>query len=127
MEDTKNASAPLELAVVIPTFNERDNVRPVLSKLANALAGIRYELIFVDDDSQDGTADCIRAIASTDPYIRVLQRARRRGLASACIEAMMATAASYIAVMDADLHHDDRIRPQMFDKLNPEGHDIVPA
>ena len=127
MEDTKNASAPLELAVVIPTFNERDNVRPVLSKLANALAGIRYEVIFVDDDSQDGTADCIRAIARTDPYIRVLQRVRRRGLASACIEGMMATAASYIAVMDADLQHDERILPQMFAKLKSEGLDIVVA
>jgi len=127
MEDTKNASAPLELAVVIPTFNDRDNVRPVLNKLANALAGIRYELIFVDDDSQDGTADCIRAIARTDPYIRVLQRVRRRGLASACIEGMMATAASYIAVMDADLQHDERILPQMFAKLKSEGLDIVVA
>ena len=124
---SKNASGPLELAVVIPTFNERDNVRPVLSKLANALAGIRYELIFVDDDSQDGTADCIRAIARTDPYIRVLQRVRRRGLASACIEGMMATAASYIAVMDADLQHDERILPQMFAKLKSEGLDIVVA
>jgi cellulose synthase/poly-beta-1,6-N-acetylglucosamine synthase-like glycosyltransferase len=103
MEDTKNASPPLELAVVIPTFNERDNVRPVLNKLANALTGIRYEAIFVDDDSQDGTADCVRAIARTDPYVRVLQRVRRRGLASACLEGMMATAAPYIAVMDADL------------------------
>ena len=84
MEDTKNASAPLELAIVIPTFNERDNVRPVLGKLADALTGIRYEVIFVDDDSQDGTANCIRAIARTDPYVRVLQRVRRRGLASAC-------------------------------------------
>ena len=124
---SKNASGPLELAVVIPTFNERDNVRPVLSKLANALAGIRYEVIFVDDDSQDGTADCIRAIARTDPYIRVLQRVRRRGLASACIEGMMATAASYIAVMDADLQHDERILPQMFAKLKSEGLDIVVA
>src|SRR5207249_11108690 len=103
MEDTKNASAPLELAVVIPTFNERDNVRPGLNNLANALTGIRYEVIFVDDDSQDGTADGIRAIARTDPYVRVLQRVRRRGLASACLEGMMATAAPYITVLDSDL------------------------
>lgn len=127
MEDTKNVSGPLEIAVVIPTFNERENVRPVLSKLANALAGIRYEVIFVDDDSQDGTADCVRAIARIDPYVRVLQRVRRRGLASACLEGMMATAAPYIAVMDADLQHDERILPQMFAKLKSEGLDVVVA
>lgn len=127
MHGTKNLPAALELAVVIPTFNERDNVQPVLNNLANALAGIRYEVIFVDDDSQDGTADCVRAIASTDPYVRVLQRVRRRGLASACLEGMMATAAPYIAVMDADLQHDERILPEMFAKLKSEGLDLVVA
>src|SRR5438876_481897 len=127
MDDTKKSSAPLELAIVIPTFNERDNVRPVLGKLANALTGIRYEVIFVDDDSQDGTADGIRAIARTDPYVRVLQRVRRRGLASACLEGMMATAAPYIAVMDADLQHDERILPEMFAKLKSERLDVVVA
>jgi len=123
----KNAARPLELAVVIPTFNERDNVQPVLNNLAHALTGIQYEVIFVDDDSQDGTADCIRAITRTDPYVRVLQRIRRRGLASACIEGMMATAAPYIAVMDADLQHDERILPEMFAKLKSERLDIVVA
>src|SRR5881396_311375 len=127
MDDTKKSSAPLELAIVIPTFNERDNVRPVLGKLADALADIRYEVIFVDDDSQDGTADGIRAIARTDPYVRVLQRVRRRGLASACLEGMMATAAPYIAVMDADLQHDERILPEMFAKLKSERLDVVVA
>ena len=124
---SENVSGPLELAVVTPTFNERDNVRPVLNNLANALTGIRYEVIFVDDDSQDGTADGIRAIARTDPYVRVLQRVRRRGLASACLEGMMATAAPYIAVMDADLQHDERILPEMFAKLKSERLDVVVA
>lgn len=122
-----NASAPLELAVVIPTFNERENVHPVLESLARALKGIHYEVIFVDDDSSDGTADCIRGIAQTDPHIRSLQRVLRRGLASACIEGMMSTAAPYIAVMDADLQHDERILPQMLAKLKSDGLDLVVA
>jgi dolichol-phosphate mannosyltransferase len=118
-------SAPLELAIVIPTFEERSNIRPVLDGLAGALTGIQYEVIFVDDDSGDGTADCIREIARTIHNIRVIQRVHRRGLASACLEGMMATAAPYIAVMDADLQHDERILPQMLAKLKSDRLDIV--
>ena len=127
MGDMESTPVPLELAVVIPTFNEHDNVRPVLENLAKALAGIRYEVIFVDDDSPDGTADCIRALSRSTPYVRVLQRISRRGLASACVEGMMSTAAPYIAVMDADLQHDERILPQMVAKLKSENLDVVVA
>ncbi len=119
------ACFPLELAVVVPTFNERENIAPVLDRLAIALEGIRYEVIFVDDDSPDGTANAVREIARTNPRVRVLQRVQRRGLASACLEGMMATAAPYIAVMDADLQHDERILPAMLDRLRSEGLDLV--
>jgi dolichol-phosphate mannosyltransferase len=122
-----NASAALELAVVIPTLNERENVHPVLENLAKALEGIQYEVIFVDDDSADGTADCIREIARSNPYVHVLQRILRRGLASACIEGMMSTSAPHIAVMDADLQHDERILRQMFAKLISDRLDLVVA
>lgn len=125
--DRVSPGTALELAVVIPTFEERDNIAPVLDRLAEVLAGIRYEVIFVDDDSRDGTADRIREIARTSGKVRVLQRLFRRGLGSACIEGMMSTAAPYIAVMDADLQHDERILPQMFAKLKTEGLDIVVA
>jgi dolichol-phosphate mannosyltransferase len=125
--DIENASAMLELAVVIPTFEERDNIDPVLHRLAEALSGIQYEVIFVDDDSRDGTADRVRQIARTSSHVRVLQRILRRGLGSACIEGMMATAAPYIAVMDADLQHDERILPQMLAKLKTESLDVVVA
>ncbi len=126
-KDEETPSAPLELAIVIPTFEERSNIRPVLDRLAAALTGIQYEVIFVDDDSGDGTAACIREIAGASRNIRVLQRVLRRGLASACIEGMMATAAPYIAVMDADLQHDELILPQMFAKLKSDRLDIVVA
>ena len=111
---------PLELAIVVPTFNEHDNVALLLDKLECALPGVSYEVIFVDDDSPDGTADAVRAIGACNPRIRVLQRVHRRGLSSACIEGMMATAAPFIAVMDADLQHDERILPKMLEMLKAE-------
>ncbi len=115
----------IELAVVLPTFNERENVVPVLSALNAALAGIDYEVIFVDDDSNDGTHALIRDIARTDRKIRIVRRIKRRGLSSACVEGMMSTAALYIAVMDADLQHDERILPLMLNRLKSDRLDIV--
>ncbi len=96
-----------ELAVVIPTFNERDNVDPILDALERALAGIAWEVIFVDDSSPDGTAQQVWQRGRDDPRVRCLLRLGRRGLSSACIEGMLASAAPYIAVIDADLQHDE--------------------
>jgi dolichol-phosphate mannosyltransferase len=126
METNRNGQ-PLELAVIVPTFNERDNVRLLLEKLDRALEGVSYEVIFVDDDSPDGTANAVRAIGAYNLRVRVLQRVNRRGLASACIEGMLATAAPYIAVMDADLQHDEGILPGMLEKLKSESLDLVIA
>jgi dolichol-phosphate mannosyltransferase len=117
----------LELAVVVPTFNERLNVQPLLKCLAEALEGIEYEVIFVDDDSPDSTAALVRSIGLFAPGIRVIQRIDRRGLSSACIEGMMSTSAPYIAVMDADLQHDETILQRMLEKLKAEDLDLVVA
>ncbi len=117
----------LELAVVVPTFNEQPNVRPLLQRLDAVLRGIVYEVIFVDDDSPDGTAALVRSISLHDPRVRVIQRIGRRGLASACIEGMFSTAAPFIAVMDADLQHDESILPRMLAKLKAEQLDLVVA
>ena len=114
-----------ELAVVLPTYNERDNIGPVLSALEQALEGLDYEVVIVDDDSDDGTAAVARHFAQSDSRIRVIQRINRRGLASACVEGMMASSASYLAVMDTDLQHDERILPAMFAKLKDENLDVV--
>ena len=118
---------PVELAVVVPTFKERDNIEPLLESLRHSLSGIEYEVIFVDDDSPDGTAAAVRAISGTNSRVRVLQRIGRRGLSSACLEGMMATAAPYIAVMDADLQHDERILPAMLSRLKEGKLDLVVA
>jgi dolichol-phosphate mannosyltransferase len=119
--------AALELAIVVPTYNERPNVRPLLEKIAAALPGVTWEVIFVDDDSRDGTAAEVYSIAVQDPRVRCLRRVGRRGLASAVIEGMMSTPAPYIAVMDADLQHDERILSRMLDKLRAGDLDLVVA
>ena len=117
----------MELAIVIPTFNERDNIEPLLRLLEQALPNIEYEVIFVDDDSRDQTSAKVRAIGRENPRVRVLHRVGRRGLSSACLEGMMSTAAPYIAVMDADLQHDERILPAMLEKLKAGNLDLVTA
>lgn len=115
------AAAPAEgsdttdLAVVIPTYNEHGNVETLIAALDTALGGIRYELIFVDDWSQDGTADLVRSIARTRSDIRCISRFGRRGLSSAVIEGMLSTSADIVAVIDADMQHDESRLGAMFD------------
>lgn len=115
----------LELAIVIPTYNERENAVELIRRLDRVLAGTAYEVIVVDDDSPDGTASVVRDVARTDPRVRVIQRVGRRGLSSACIEGMMASAAPYVAVIDADLQHDETLLPAMLAKLRDEKLDLV--
>src|SRR5436853_1297216 len=87
-----------ELCVVVPTFNERDNVDVLVGRLDRALRGIAWEVVFVDDDSPDGTAEHIRALGERDPRIRCIRRIGRRGLSSACTEGILATSAPFAAV-----------------------------
>jgi dolichol-phosphate mannosyltransferase len=117
----------VELSVVLPTFKERDNVAELVRRLGLALEGVRWEAIFVDDDSPDGTADAAKAIAAADPRVRCLRRVGRRGLAGACIEGILSSAAPYVAVMDADLQHDERALTAMLAKLREGQTDLVAA
>jgi dolichol-phosphate mannosyltransferase len=115
----------IELSIIVPTFNERDNVRELVYRLASCLSQVSWEVIFVDDDSPDGTADLVREISSQDRRVRCLQRLGRRGLSSACIEGMLSSAAPYLAVIDADLQHDETLLPQMLLTLRDSSTDIV--
>jgi dolichol-phosphate mannosyltransferase len=114
-----------ELVVVIPTFNERDNIAPLLAKLAQALNGIRWEAVFVDDDSTDGTVAELERICSADPRVRSVRRLGRRGLASAVVEGMLSNFAPFIAVMDADHQHDERLLAPMLELLRKDEADVV--
>ncbi len=114
-----------ELTVIAPSFNEAENVEPLIEKLSAALEGIHWEVVFVDDDSPDGTADRVREQARLDARVRCVQRLRRRGLTSACAEAVLASSAPYIAIIDADLQHDETLLPKMLAVLKNEDADIV--
>jgi len=114
-----------ELCVIVPTLNERDNVPVLIEALNQALAGVDYEIVFVDDDSDDGTAALARHLAQLNPRVRVIQRIGRKGLSSAAVEGMLATSAPYLAVMDGDMQHDERILPRMLDALRASDVDLV--
>jgi dolichol-phosphate mannosyltransferase len=120
-------SAAPQLSVIVPTFKERGNVAELVRRLDAALAGIAWEAIFVDDNSPDLTADAVKEIAVRDPRVRCLRRVGRRGLAGACIEGILSSAAPYVAVIDADLQHDEKILPAMLATLTGGAFDLVAA
>lgn len=114
-----------ELSIIVPTYNERDNIRELVRRLAVSLEECSWEVIFVDDDSPDGTSNLIREIARRDYRVRCLQRIGRRGLSSACIEGMLASSAPYLAVIDADMQHDEKLLVPMLDAVKNGGQDVV--
>ena len=119
-------SAP-ELSIVVPTFNERDNVPILVERLSRILTGCDWEAIFVDDNSPDGTAAVARAIGEADSRIRCIRRIGRRGLAGACLEGILASQARYVAVIDADLQHDETLLVGMLNCLRGGNADLVVA
>src|SRR5262249_44313923 len=120
-DETRGTTTPgPELTIVVPTRNEYDNVRPVYEALCRTLEGIDWEAIFVDDDSQDGTPEAVCRLARLDRRVRCIQRIGRRGLASACVEGILASSAPYVALMDADLQHNEQLLPHMLKTLNTE-------
>jgi dolichol-phosphate mannosyltransferase len=121
------SAAQPELAVVVPTFNEKMNIAPLLDGLRLALDRIDWEVIFVDDNSPDGTAKVARAAAQEDRRIRVIRRMGRRGLSGACLEGMLSTSAPVVVVLDADLQHDETCLPHMLDILRRDQVDLVIA
>lgn len=118
---------PIRLGIVLPTYNERGNLRSMVARLDAALVGIAWEVVVVDDNSPDGTADEARAVAREDRRVRVLQRIGRRGLSSAAIEGMCATSAPVVAVMDADHQHDPALLPGMLAAIESGDHDLAYA
>jgi len=121
------ARAAPELSVVVPTFKERDNVPLLVEKLARTLAGVEWEVIFVDDNSPDGTASAARALGTSDARVRCIRRIGRRGLSGACLEGMLACQARYVAVMDADLQHDETLLTGMLARLRGDEADLAVA
>jgi dolichol-phosphate mannosyltransferase len=115
-----------EISVVVPAYRERDNIVPLLAALESALKGLDWETIIVVDDAPDRTEEVVHERAQQDPRVRCLHRIGRRGLASACIEGMLASSAPYLAVIDADLQHDETLLPQLLQAAK-NGADVVVA
>jgi dolichol-phosphate mannosyltransferase len=121
-----------ELTVVVPAYNERPNVSLMVALLRQALDGIgatavSWEVAFVDDNSPDGTAAAARSIGEMDRRVRCIRRIGRRGLAGACLEGILASQAKYVAVLDADLQHDETLLPAMLQMLRDDKADLVVA
>ncbi|GMO14355.1 MULTISPECIES: glycosyltransferase family 2 protein [Bradyrhizobium] len=114
-----------ELSVIVPTFNERDNVTVLYRRLEAVLANVAWEVVFVDDNSPDGTWDVVRALAQQDSRVRCIRRIGRRGLSGACIEGILASSAPFVAVIDADLQHDETQLPKMLLLLASDEADLV--
>src|SRR6202043_2923256 len=124
-ENPPQAIATPQLSVIVPTFNERDNVTTLFRRLEKTLAGIGWEVIFVDDNSPDGTWDVVRSLARQDLRVRCVRRIGRRGLSGACIEGILASSAPCVAVIDADLQHDETQLPKMLALLQGGEADLV--
>ena len=124
-ENPPQAAAVAELSVIVPTFNERDNITTLFRRLENALAGVAFEVIFVDDNSPDGTWNLVRSLARQDSRVRCIRRIGRRGLSGACIEGILASSAPCAAVIDADLQHDETQLPKMLALLQAGEVDLV--
>src|SRR5471032_1189916 len=124
-ENPPQSVATPQLSVVVPTFNERDNVTTLFRRLEATLSGVAWEVIFVDDNSPDGTWDVVRGLARQDSRVRCIRRIGRRGLSGACIEGILASSAPCAAVIDADLQHDETQLPKMFALLQGGEFDLV--
>lgn len=121
-----NRPAP-ELSIVVPTFNERTNIPLLVARLQRTLAAIEWEVIIVDDNSPDGTAAAARALGEGDARVRCIRRIGRRGLAGACLEGLLASQARFVAVMDADLQHDETVLASMLERLRRGDVDLAVA
>lgn len=115
------------LSVVVPTYNEKDNVRRLLRLIDESLrgVGVEYEVVVVDDNSPDGTADVVRSLSGEYP-VRLVVRRGRMGLSSAVLDGIRKARGGVVAVMDADLQHPPRLLPELYERV-VKGYDIVVA
>ena len=121
-------SRPL-LSVVVPTYNERDNLPVLLERLEKSLQGLRcFEVVIVDDDSPDGTWRLAEELSRTRyPWLRVVRRVDEKGLGTAIVRGLREARGEYIAVMDADLQHPPELLPEMLEAARREGAELVVA
>jgi dolichol-phosphate mannosyltransferase len=116
-----------ELTLVIPTYNERANIAPLLAQVEAALVGVSWDAVFVDD-STDGTDEVLARLAATDRRIRLIHRDENRGgLAGAVVEGLAEVDGTYVCVLDADLQHPPECIPAMLGEARRTAADVVVA
>lgn len=115
------------LSIIIPTYNESDNIKKTINNIEKVMGNFSYEIIVVDDNSPDNTAEKVRQLSRKKNNIRCIHRIGRRGLSSACLEGFLSSSSSYIAVMDADGQHDETLLPKMLSSLREESIDLINA
>ncbi|MCB1309101.1 MAG: glycosyltransferase, partial [Leptospiraceae bacterium] len=113
------------VSVIIPSYNEVENVPILIERLVKLLSDVPHEIIVVDDNSPDGTWEVAEKMAERTPGLRVIRRLNERGLSSAVVTGMSAAAGETLAVMDADLQHDENVLPEMVRTLMDDGYDIA--
>jgi dolichol-phosphate mannosyltransferase len=116
-QDRGHSQSIPELTIIVPTLNEAANIEALLAKIETALAGVRWEVIFVDDDSKDHTRDIVLHRCRIDPRVRLIHRIGRRGLSSAVVEGILSSSTRYVAVIDADMQHDERLLRPMLEAI----------
>lgn len=114
-----------DLSIIAPAYNERRNIRPLVEAIDAVMGEVVWELIVVDDDSPDGTAGEVLRAARDGYPVRCIRRVGRRGLASAVVEGALASSADCLAVIDADMQHDERVLLPMLDLLRTTDADLV--
>jgi dolichol-phosphate mannosyltransferase len=113
------------ISIIVPTYNERNNITPLIERIAHALSNYDYEVVFVDDNSVDGTAEAAGALSSKYP-VKVIVRQHERGLASAVVDGLKHVTGQIVGVIDADLQHPPEVMPDLLREIE-SGADIVIA
>jgi len=119
-----------QLSVVIPTYNEAENIELLLSEIVRCLeaSGLEsFEVIVVDDDSPDGTWRIVERFSARDPRVRLIRRVGERGLGTAILRGLREASGEYVVVMDADFQHPPSLIPRIFEVARSGGYDIVVA
>ena len=114
------------ISIVIPTYNEKDNISPLLSRIHNALPGIDYEVIFVDD-STDETPNVIAEAAKENSHVVLHHRTDEKGLATAVVKGFSLAKGDYVAVMDADLQHPPEVLLDMYAAMLAHADMAIPS
>ena len=114
------------ISIVVPTYNEKDNIAPLLERIHGALKNISHEVIFVDD-SKDETPEVINKIAESDNTVVLFHRENEKGLATAVVKGFTLAKGDYVAVMDADLQHPPEVLAHMYAAMKAGADMAIPS